>query len=179
MIKKIKIVGIILILVGAFLPLSSFVFYKVEKYQTEVFLDQKITDEKYYAVLEIDAIDLKKELYPVSSKENNVDQNILVHEESIMPGNGHSNLILASHSGQGRHAYFQDLYLLSIHDEIKLYYEGNIWVYEILEIEYQDKTGILYLKEDYSDMITLITCTEGDSDRQTIYYGVLKKTINI
>ena len=46
--------------------------------------------------------------------------------------------------------------------------------YEIIDIEYQNKTGILYLKEENEDMITLITCTKNDSTTQTIYYGILK-----
>ena len=179
MIKTIKIVGIALLLMGVFIPLTSFVFYHVEQYQTEVFLDKKLEDEDYYAILEIDRIHLRQEIYPVSSKENDVSQNVLLHKASVMPGMQQSNLILAAHSGNGRHAYFKDLYLLDVEDEVKFYYQGSIWVYEILEIENQEKTGTLYLKEDYPDMITLITCTKGNSSLQTIYYGALKETIKL
>ena len=63
---------------------------------------------------------------------------------------------------------------MQLKDEIKLYYDNYIWIYEIIDIEYQNKTGILYLKEENEDMITLITCTKNNSTTQTIYYGILK-----
>lgn len=139
-------------------------------------LDQRIASANYYGVLIIDKIDLKQEFYPVTSNKNHVDQNIYLHPSSIMPGNETSHIIIAGHSGNGVHAYFKDLYHLEVKDEVKVYFDEKVWNYEIEEIEYQDKTGVLYLKDDYSNMITLITCTKGDSKKQTIYYGFLKSS---
>lgn len=175
MIRIIKISGILLVLLGVLIPITTFTKYKVEEYQYEVVMNEKIENNDYYALLEIDAIDLRREIYEVDSKYNQVNQNILLHEASVMPTDeGNSHVILAAHSGNGAHAYFKDLYLLKISDTIKFYYQGKIWYYEIVDIEYQEKTGILYLREDFEQMITLITCTKGNRDAQTIYYGVLK-----
>ena len=37
-----------------------------------------------------------------------------------------------------------------------LYYNNNLYTYKIKDIEYQDKTGKLYLKNNYKDVLTLI-----------------------
>ena len=179
MIKIVKIFGVGCLFLGILYPSYYFLKGKVDNYQYEVLVDRHIEDENYYGVLVIDKIDLKREFYPIDSKENQVDKNILLHSSSRIPDGDGSNFIFAAHSGNGENAYFKDLYLLDIGDEVQVYYEGQIWIYEIMEIEYQDKTGILYLKEEYEDMITLITCTKNDSNTQTIYYGILKTSQNL
>ena len=172
--SKLKIIGFFLLFVGILVPVLGFTSYKVSDKAYQIVLQEKEDEQDYFAILEIEEIGLKRELFAIDSKENDVDQNILVHDMSVFPSNGVSNVILAAHSGVGRNAYFKDLYKLEKFDEIKLYYDGYLWRYEIIKIEYQDKTGILYLLEKDTDMITLITCTKDDSTRQTIYYGVLK-----
>ena len=176
----IKLSGGLLVFLGLALPLCCFTKWKVSEYQEEVLVEKALSENDYYALLEIEKIGLKKELYPIDSKENQVNQNILLHEESVLPSDADtSHIILAAHSGSGWNAYFRDLYQLEVHDVISLYYQGKRWIYEIQEIEVQDKTGVLYLKEDYPHMISLITCTKNDSSSQTIYYGSLKKTQNL
>lgn len=180
MIKINKISGILLVFLGVIIPITSFTKYKVEEYQYETILDEKVENNDYYALLEIDPIRLRREIYEADSKYNHVDQNILLHHASVMPtGETASHVILAAHSGNGANAYFKDLYLLKVSDTVKLYYQGMIWYYEIVDIEYQEKTGILYLKEDFEQMITLITCTKDDANTQTVYYGILKDTKRI
>ena len=175
----IKIVGGLFLLLGIFFPIFAFTKEKIDIYQEEIILEEDIENNKYYAVLEIPKIHLKRELYQIESPENNVDENVLLHEESVLPGGSNSNLILAAHSGYGKNAYFKDLYQLELNDVVSIYYDGKLWTYEIREIEYQEKTGVLYLKEDYPNMITLITCTKNNHDTQTIYYGVLKNSQNL
>ena len=176
MIKKISFIGPILILFAIAYPISSFVAYKKSDYQKEIILNEKLETQEYFAILQIDKIELKAELFPQNSQENQVDKNIFIHSSSTFPGDTTSNLILASHSGNGKNAYFQNLYKLNVNDEVMLYYNNTLWIYEIKEIEYQDKTGKLYIKEDYKEMITLITCTKNDSTKQTIYYAALKNS---
>lgn len=171
---KWKFLGACIILVSIIVPLSTFAMYKIEEENYTAILEEHLEENNYFAILEIEKIALKRELYEIDSKENNVNKNILVHKKSIFPRNGVSYIILAAHSGNGANAYFKDLYKLKLKDEIKLYYDDAIWTYEIEDIEYQNKTGILYLKEENKDMITLITCTKNDSSTQTIYYGILK-----
>ena len=172
--NKVKIIGLILFLVGILVPIMGFTSYQVSDKEYQIVLQEKQDSQYYFAILQIDKIGLKRELFTINSKNNDVNRNILVHEMSVFPGDEVSHVILAAHSGVGRNAYFKDLYKLEKNDEIKLYYDGYLWYYEIIKIEYQDKTGVLYLLEKDEDMITLITCTKGDNETQTIYYGVLK-----
>ena len=169
-----KVIGLIFVFIGAFVPILGFTSYKVRDKEYQIVLQEKEEKQDYYAILEIEKIGFKRELFKIDSKENNVNHNILVHENSIFPGGEVSNLILAAHSGVGSNAYFKDLYKLEKFDEIKLYYQGYLWCYEIEKIEYQDKTGVLYLLEKDIHMIALSTCTKYDNSKQTIYYGVLK-----
>lgn len=156
--------------------MSEFMVLKKEENEIQ---DKIYQTNSYFSILEIPKISLKKELYDVSDKRNDVNQNILVHSESIFPGENKSFVILAAHSGNGAHAYFKNLYQLERFDEIKLYYQNKIYIYEIVEIEKQAKTGTLLLKQNKKDMLLLITCTYHDSKSQTIYYAVSKNVQNI
>ena len=179
MIKIIKIIGAFLIVVAVLLPIFHFTVEKINEYEYKEVLAEKEETKDYFALLEIKKIGLKREIFNKNSDENNVSKNILLHEKSILPNEKGSYIILAAHSGNGHNAYFKDLYKLEIGDEVNFYYEGKDWSYEIVDIEFQDKTGVLYLKEDFPNMIVLITCTKGDSGTQTVYYGVLNETENL
>lgn len=172
MARKIKLLSFILIVFGISLPIITISKEEITTYNNNLTLTKKISEaENYYAILSIPKINLKRELYPIDSPENNVDKNIFIHNLSTIP----SNVILASHSGTGPHAYFKNLYKLNVTDVIELYYNNYIYSYEIREIEYQEKTGELYLKQDYESQITLITCTKNNDKTQTIYYALLTK----
>lgn len=177
--KIIKLLGPFLLVLGILFPICSFTQFKMREYINEITLEKVKDEGNYFAILEIDAIGLKRELFEIDSYENQVSKNILVHKKSIFPGNDHSHVILAAHSGNGKSAFFKDLDQLQLRDEITLYYQGVIWTYEIIEIEEQEKTGVLYLKENDLDLISLITCTEGKANTQTIFYGKLKEHKNL
>lgn len=166
--------GVVVILLGVFFPIYSLSKKKIDEYKYLEVVEEKIENNDYFAILEIDQINLKRELFPIDTKENNVNENVLVHNMSTFPDSDTSNIILAAHSGNGKNAFFKDLYFLELNDLISIYYQGTKWIYEVVDIEYQNKTGVLYLKEDFLHMITLITCTKGSSNTQTIYYGRLK-----
>lgn len=170
----IKYIGFILVFLGIVIPLFQFSEYKIVKNKEIQELEEKINNESYFMVLEIPKIKLKKELVEIESEDNHVDKNIYLHPSSSLPGNITSNIILASHSGYGMHAYFQNLYKLKLQDEVIIYYLDNIYTYVILEKEVQEKNGFLSLKKEYKDMITLITCTKNNDFTQDIYYGKLK-----
>ena len=56
-------------------------------------------------------------------------------------------------------------------------YDISSYMYEILEIEYQPKTGTLLLKNNYN--LKLVTCTYKNKKTQTIYYANLKNMTKI
>lgn len=130
----------------------------------------------YFAFLEIPKINLKQELFPLNSLNNNVDKNLFIVNKSVFPKvNKSSNVIIAGHSGNSKISYFQNLFKLTVNDKIYFTYEGIKYAYQVKEIEYQDKTGTLFLKSDFKNMLTLITCTNNDNKTQTIYYAEQEK----
>lgn len=176
MLKLNKLIGISLIVVSIIVPLSYFTLSQLKDKKEERVLVQKIANkENYFAIIEIPKLNLKKELYHKSDKKNDVNKNILVHESSEFP----KKIILASHSGNGSHAYFKNLYKLKVQDTINIYYQNKIYEYQINEIENQSKTGELYLKESNSENLVLITCTKNNNKEQTIYYSKLLRIIDL
>ena len=174
--KKYKLISLLVLITILLIPIINSSIKEFNNHKEEKLLVQKITNkEEYYAILEIPKISLKKEIYSINDKRNDVEKNILVHENSIFP----KNIILASHSGNKGNAYFKDLYKLKLKDNITIYYQNKVYKYVIEEIEEQNKTGNLYLKEDLNERIILITCTKNNNKTQMIYYGKLKSISDI
>lgn len=177
MFLKNKKINLIFIIIGLITLISTYSIETIAEAKIEneniKEVEQKIEVKKYFAIVEIPKIDLKREIFEITKKENNVEKNIYVHPTSIFPDKSGGNVILASHSGSAKNAYFKNLYELSKNDIINLYYKDNIYEYSIDEIEYQNKTGKLYLKPKTNNII-LITCTKNNKKTQTIYYASLK-----
>ena len=124
MITKIKLIGLIFIIIGISIPLYILSDNKVKEITYEKRVENKlINKEEYFAILEIPKINLKRELYNLDDEKNHVDKNILIHKNSTFPSETKSNIILAAHSGFGANAYFKNLYKLKINDEAIIYYE--------------------------------------------------------
>ena len=128
----------------------------------------------YYGYLEIPKINLKQGLVPMDSKENNVDMNIQTIYPSNYPDVVNGNLILAAHSGTSNIAYFKNLYKLNIDDKIYIIYNGEKYIYNIVNIYTTPKNGkvSIYRNAD-KNIVTLITCTKNDETTQTVYISEL------
>ena len=177
--KNLKFLGFIILILSFLIPIGYAGTNNIMQISNEKTIESKIATNNYYALLTIPKINLNQEIYPLTSKENNVNQNLQLIKGSTMPTENISNVIIAGHSGSGLHAYFKDLYKLQVGDTLNFLYSNYLYTYEIKEIEYQAKTGELYLKEEYPHMLTLITCTKNNSKTQTIYYcKLLKKSKN-
>lgn len=176
--KWFKKLSFILFLTGSILILFNFKSERLNEENVEAQVEIKET-QSYFAILEIEKINLKRELFEIGNINNNVDKNLFVVDSSVFPDALNSNVIIAGHSGSGKNAYFKNLYKLKQGDTLKLYYNNKLYIYEINDIEYQDKTGILYLKKENYNMLTLITCTLNDKKHQTIYYAKLKNVSKI
>ena len=174
MIKTSHLLGTLLIILGVFLPSRYFIIEKKEIKENGKLVEEAKTSGDYFALLEIEKIGLERLIYPAQDERNHVDQNVFLHPDSLLPNDNKSYVILAAHSGNGINAYFKDLYQLEIGDQVSFTYQDQKWVYEIKEIEYQEKTGTLYLKKDEEQMLILITCTKDNSTLQTVYYAALK-----
>ena len=146
---------------------------KTNKPIEEEKLPDVVTNE-YIGYLIIPKINLTKGFLDVRSTENDVEKNILVVEGSNYPDTDRGNLILAGHSGTGWKAFFNELYQLEVGDTAYVTYKEKKYVYRISNIYKQPKTGKLAIYRDYDKTtLTLITCTNNDSQTQTIYIAEL------
>lgn len=128
-----------------------------------------VTDE-YIGYLTIPKINLTKGFVDRRSSENDVEKNILVIDGSNYPDVERGNFILAGHSGTGWKAFFNELYQLQTGDEAYVTYKGKKYVYNLVNIYKQPKTGKVAIYRNYDvRTLTLITCTNYDSTTQTIY----------
>ena len=137
-----------------------------EQYEEQYTVDYS----KYFGVLEIPRIGLKRGFYNVGSKYNDIQYNVTMTEKSTMPSEGHGNLALMAHSGDSYISYFAYLYRLSVGDDCYITYNGIVYRYQIKQIYNVNKTGLVIIDWEPSNMsLTLITCTKDDETKQTIY----------
>lgn len=196
MLKYVKNVGLILVILGHYY-FCSYVLEEVHEmknyepkieisYKTNNTDDKNIKEEKqtventlkvntsndYLAVIEIPKISLRRYLYDVNSKQNDVDKNIEVLKNSDMASVKGGNLILAGHNGNTSVGHFKNLHKLVINDEIIIYYNNIKYVYKVSKIYDVLKTGTVAIKRDKSqNTVTLITCL--GNDRQLVVIGYL------
>lgn len=133
-------------------------------------------DNNYLAVLGIDKINLLQGFYDIDNPLNNVDKNIELISSSDYPNVENGSVILAAHSGNDRVSYFNKLYKLNINDTLYIIYNGNKYIYNLIEIDEVDKTGSITLK-NISNMtsLVLITCSNKNKDKQVVYIAKLKE----
>ena len=192
--NKKELIGLIIILIGA-----GLIFYKlystekieieekkaIDNYFVEV-KDDKIDEEieednntnntiNYIAVLNIPKIDLERGLVDPNSYLNDVDYNIEILKDSDMPDKENGNVILASHSGSSRVAFFNGLKYLNLGDEIIIYYKNKKYVYNVSNIYLIEKTGEAEIKRDSNiNTLTLITC-KSYTNKQIVVISNLTK----
>ena len=190
------IIGVLLILISLLVFIIRYRYYENksanDRKQVDEFLSQPVlnnietnevtSDEvnsdtninDYIAVLEISAINLRRGLYEKNDPNNNVNRNIYILKDTVLPDESDvSHIILASHSGNSYISYFKNLYKLDINDEVYFYYKNTKYVYSIYKIYEVDKTGNVELKITNNSDITLITC-KGNLNKQIVVIGTLK-----
>ena len=124
----------------------------------------------YIAFLEIEKINLRQGLLPINNYYNKVDYHVQILDISDMPDVVNGNLILAGHSGTSNVSFFKNLNKKEKGDNAKIYYDSNVYNYQIVDIYQEDKDGSvnIYRNTDKTTL-TLITCTKNDKSHQTIY----------
>lgn len=133
----------------------------------------KKDDEIYIGVLEIPKINLKKGLVDKTSPKNNVNKNIYLLKETILPDEqAISHILLAAHSGNSYVSFFKNLRKLEITDKVYFYYKGMKYIYEIFDKYEIEKTGVAKLNQTNMSDIALITCISG-TNKQIIYIAKL------
>ena len=178
-----KIIAVLLISIGISINLYNLINKRKEKieeyYKIEYTLDKEISynnmdKEVYDSILSIPKINLRKGLYKIEDKKNNIEENIMIHKESIYPDKDNSNMILIAHSGSGSKALFNDLDKLDTDTLIEFYYKHSKYIYKIDSIYCIEKNGKAKIDKDESKKsITLITCSRKDKTKQVVYIGYL------
>lgn len=177
----------LLIIVGIIIFIFPIIYNKYQEKQEEIKLEyffevstidnynviEDTKQEDYIAVLEIPSINLKKGLYAIDSKNNNVNKNIEIIDSSDMPDITNGNFILAGHSGTGRIAFFDNLDKLIVDDIIIVYYKNIKYIYQINNIESIVKDGTIEIKREFESMITLTTCNQANKNEQLVITGIL------
>ncbi len=136
---------------------------------TENNVSDSKTKESYMAILEIPTINLRKGIFSKDSKNNNVEQNVTILDESNLPNEENGNVILVAHSGTGYKAFFNNLVELSNNDIAYLYYNNSRFTYKLANQYEVDKTGEVSIRRNTdTNTLTLITC-KVDTNKQLVF----------
>lgn len=134
-----------------------------------------IDDSRHYiGFLSIPRINLRRGFVPIDSRFNTVNRNIQIISPSDMPTVSGGNMIIAAHSGSSAISFFRDLWRLEIGDEAIINYRGQEFRYVIRDIYFVPYTGTVPIRRNpNATTLTLITCTRGERDMQTVYIAEL------
>lgn len=199
--SQLIIVGSLLVLLGGCVICGKYVYnyfldrvedIKIEEFyneqeniDTEVIEEttEKVEESKqetkidYVAVIKIPKIGLEKGLCKKGSYCNNVNQNIQILKESSYPDVANGNFILAGHSGNGRTAYFKNVYKLDKDDEISIIYGGFEYQYKIVNIYDVEKTGTASIvRNREKTTLTLVTCRHNTNKQIIVISELVERT---
>lgn len=147
---------------------------KVDNSTTTIKEEKETVTYNYIAVLEIPKINLKRGLFPINDKNNNVDKNVEILKNSDMPNVTNGTLALAGHSGNSRIAYFHKLYKLKENDQVYIYYQNIKYIYQVSKIERQDKDDtISFTKTKDTTELILTTCDQQNKGKQIVVVAKL------
>lgn len=131
--------------------------------------------EEIIGNLIIDKINLDMPLYNIESKNNNIEENVTILNESILPPNEKSIIFLAAHSGTSKISYFNDLDKLKINDTILLTINNIKNTYQITNIYKQKKNGYIKVNKENKDQLILTTCDPNNNKYQLIINSTKKE----
>lgn len=196
--SRFSIIGSFLIIgatsVFLFYNIYNFYINRIEEKQAEEFINnpvvedtpviEKTTEEvkeevkqpetyNYVGVLEIPKINFKRGFLDIKDKNNNVNKNIQVLENSAMPNVNGGLLVIAGHSGSGRVAFFRNLYKLKETDQIYIYYENIKYIYQVQKYYEETKDGDISIDKNSESTLVLTTCSQTDKNKQIVIVSKL------
>ena len=124
-----------------------------------------------YGLLIINKINLKEELFPINSNENNIERHVSILKEST-----DDLMIIAAHSGIGPIAYFQKLDKLETNDEIILIIENNKTTYKVKDIWEEKKNGYININIEKEKQLILTTCSPNKEGYQLVINCIKKES---
>ena len=127
-----------------------------------------IVENDQIGYLKIDKINLFQPLLKKESVHNNIEENVTILKDSIMPTEKNSIVFLAAHSGSGSIAFFKDLNKLEVGDIIELKYKNQIYHYQINNIWEERKNGYIHVNKTKLKQLILTTCSPEKENKQLI-----------
>lgn len=126
-------------------------------------------DEKdYLGIISIPKINLKKVFYNINDPKNNVDMNVAVLKNSVMPNINGGVLYLAAHSGNSYLGFFKNIDKLTINDKIKIYYNNKDYEY-IVNNKYElDKNGKISINKNIHETYLVLTTCSRNKNKQLV-----------
>lgn len=144
----------------------------IEDNQEEI---KKEETYNYIGVLEIPTINFKRGFLEINDKNNKVNKNIQVLENSTMPDIENGLMVIAGHSGTGRTAFFKNLYKLKEKDTINIYYKNIKYTYEVINVYEETKDGDIAIDKSSETTLVLTTCSQSNKNKQVV---VISKLVN-
>lgn len=171
--KKIILTTIIFII---YIVTCYFIYTNnINQTRTTKSLPTIVNEEKPIGKLIIKKINLENDLYSISSKHNNIEENPAILKESIEPAKENSIMFIAAHSGTGKLAFFNELDQLTINDEITLIYKNKTYNYVINKIWEEQKNGYIHVNKESTNQLVLTTCSPTKDKKQLIINSILKR----
>lgn len=129
----------------------------------------KKLQKKYIGAIEIPSINLKQGLVNPRSKDNYVNKNIEIIKPYHTPKDDGKVMILASHSGTSKVAFFNKLKNIELNDLVYIYYENIKYKYKVINKYQIKKTGYFNMEnKDNKTLLVLITCNQDNSNKQIV-----------
>lgn len=126
--------------------------------------------------LKIKKLNINQSLYKLDSEKNNIEKNVTILKDSIMPDQKESIVFLAAHSGTGKIAYFEELNQLTVGDIINLEYKNKKYEYQINKIWEENKNGYIHINKEDSNQLVLTTCSPTKINKQLVINSINKST---
>ena len=168
----------LIILILTIILLFNISLIKIDNNKT-ISIDKKIlinNNDNSIGYLKINKINLKEKLYNINSKENNIEKNITILKESILPDKDNSIIFIAAHSGTGKIAYFEELDELKEKDEIILNINNKTYKYLVKEYWEEKKNGYINVNKENKNQLILTTCSPNKKDYQLIINCIEKES---
>lgn len=179
--SKKKIVAIILVLslclFLCFPKKKEITLTQTQKQDMDRYFTKEEIKKNLFGILEIPNLQLKNPIYNKGEKENQVDKNIQLLEETITKDLKSNVIVLASHSGNGIHAYFKNLHQIKENDPIYFHHQEKKLEYRFFKMEEVEKTGTIYLEHYEFPCLILITCSKEKENIQEVYYAKFIKNM--
>lgn len=137
-------------------------------------LNTQNIDNDIIGNITIEKLHINNPLYNIDNPKNNIEQNITILKQSILPDKDNSILFIAAHSGTGHIAFFKDLNRLKENDEVIITYNNIKYTYIVKSYWEQEKNGYININKSKEKQLILTTCSPHNKNYQLIVNCILK-----